>query len=325
MKNEPPNLDNVLFPVVLADVVVPNWKKPGELFVGQLSTHHKAVIDVQRNRVLSVVTDKYRLVENREAIARGESVFKRIFSESTVASMELFNVTVPETRSFCHVDYTLKGYSFHFGSEDEWQPFLRITNSYNRTKPLRFDFGFCRAFCRNGMIFDPRQATIKRYHSGILPDIEDLSGLDLRAIKSMEVAFIERLKRLRRYAVPPDMMLPTLCKVFDINITKEQISKPKAELRVRAFGNCVTKLTNKYFDELGHNGYAALNVLTDFATRPEHTGFSTATHMHSMQVRSALWVDEYINEIKSEDFDYQNYIAKYADSANTIRSTLSSS
>lgn len=33
-------------------------------------------------------------------------------------------------------------------------PYVRVTNSYNGTRALRFDVGFCRKLCANGVIFE---------------------------------------------------------------------------------------------------------------------------------------------------------------------------
>ena len=70
---------------------------------------------------------------------------------------------------------------------------------------------------------------------------------------------------------------------------------------------------------MGENGYAALNVLTDFASRPIVLSFSPASRVHLLQERSGRWVDEFIAAIKDEAFDFGNYVKDYLPVAEAIR------
>jgi hypothetical protein len=317
MTTTPPQIESVLFPVVVADVSV------SHLEIGHITTRHKAIVDKERKRVLAVVTDDYRLITNAEAIERGKALFRQVFSETTNEKMELYNVILPASRSFCHVDFTLQGYTFAPAKGDDWFPFLRVTNSYNKTKPLRFDMGFCRAICRNGMIFDPRQVTVRRYHTrGAERSDKDLAGLDLARLKAMEAHFLEKLLNLKRYAVPPAQMLPLVCKVFDLQVTSDQIAKPAAQERWKRVGQRVGQLTTQYFGDLGHNGYAALNVLTDVATRPKDIGLSEAALVHPYQARTGLWIDDFIHQIEQKSFTFEEYLASHQPSALNIEQAL---
>ena len=73
--------------------------------------HFEAIVDVERNFTLAVVSEDYRLVKNDEALKLGERLFLHIFSTTTAEGMEVFNIIQPETRSFCHVDFIHKGHS----------------------------------------------------------------------------------------------------------------------------------------------------------------------------------------------------------------------
>ena len=70
---------------------------------------------------------------------------------------------------------------------------------------------------------------------------------------------------------------------------------------------------------MGHNGYAALNVLTDFASRPVVLAFSPASRVHRLQERSGRWVDEFIEAIKGDAFDFYTYVNDYLPVADAIR------
>ena len=63
-------------------------------------------------------------------------------------------------------------------------------------------------------------------------------------------------------------MLALACKACDIEVTEEDHGKPNRREQLLDFRSEITRLTAHYFKGLRPNGYAALNVLSDFATRP---------------------------------------------------------
>ncbi len=65
-----------------------------------------------------------------------------------------------------------------------------------------------------------------------------------------------------------------------------------------------------YFDLLGENGYAALNVLTDFATRPPQGGFGFS-RINTMQVRCGDWTEDFCSAIEANDFTFEDYLGEY--------------
>ena len=102
------------------------------------ASRHLAVVDTEKKHVFAMVTDGYKLVTNEEAIELGRECFRTVFERVDVEDMELFNTIMPDTRSFCHMDLVHGQASYDYYDNDPWTPFLRVTNSYNRTKLLRF-------------------------------------------------------------------------------------------------------------------------------------------------------------------------------------------
>lgn len=88
-------------------------------------------------------------------------------------------------------------------------------------------------------------------------------------IRKLEAQLTEKLHQLQRYYVPEDQMLPILCRAFDVKATRDVFEKPKQAENLVAFREKGKKLIKSYFSEMGPRSYAALNVLTDYATRPE--------------------------------------------------------
>lgn len=316
------DLREVLFDVQLRPVLVDvsnGTREQGGLFE-QLSEipRYKAIVDTERGTVLCIVTNNYQLVTNKQAIEIGKSYFDEVFSKMTADGMEVFNIITPSTRTFCHIDFIHKERNFEPWAKDKWVPFLRVTNSYNKTKLLRFDLGFCRAICTNGIIFGKRGVTVKVSHTSF--GMSQLDKIDLGAggLKQLEVEFIERLKNLKRFHVPRSAMLPLACKVFEIIAKPDDLNRPKRIIQLGDLNESLGRLTSEYFDTLGENAYAALNVLTDFASRPI-SYISPVAVIDSLQKKAGDWMDGFIAEIKRDSFTFDDYLKDFKESANIIR------
>ena len=138
------------FPVEMRPLFMPTAE---DLDKYQQLKRHFAVVDVERQHPFAVVTDDYELVTNKAAYDMAAEVMKKVFHTTQIGDMECLNITMPKTRSFCHIDLIHKTADFSPWEKDKWTAFLRISNSYNRTRLLRFELGFCRWICLNGIIF----------------------------------------------------------------------------------------------------------------------------------------------------------------------------
>jgi hypothetical protein len=138
------------FPVELRPLLMQSPGQPGRMTA---LDRHFAVADVERNTAFAVVTGDYELVTNASAFELADVVMKKVFHTTSMQDMVCLNVTMPKTRSFCHIDLIHRAGDFSPWEQDKWTAFLRISNSYNRTRLLRFELGFCRWVCMNGVIF----------------------------------------------------------------------------------------------------------------------------------------------------------------------------
>jgi hypothetical protein len=308
------DLASVLFPVADRPVYYLAERDEGirvqEADTGQSckpTERFRAIVDVERQYTFAVVGKDYTLVTNKEAIELGRECFQRAFSQLAADEMEVFHIITPATRSFCHIDFTHRDGGFEPWPEDRWVPFLRITNSYNRTRVLSFHLGFCRWICTNGMIFGGKSVQVRYQHTRGQAGRRLELGPSFREFRELEVAFIEQVHNLKRYYVPSEVMLGLACKVFEVRPTTEDLKNPKRRDRFRDFREQISKSTEEHFRELGPNGYAALNVLTDFASRPR-LYVSPASAIDRLQRRSGDWVEEFIAEIERKDFTFERYL-----------------
>ena len=310
-------IDNPFFPVELCPAL---YELESETELGFstaeqfVARRHRAVVDIERKYVLAMVTDEYKLVTNQEALELGRECFRTVFQRVDVEDMELFNTILPEKRSFCHMDLVHGGASYDYFDNDPWTPYLRVTNSYNRTKPLRFDVGFCRGACRNGLIFRAESIVFKRPHNrGAAKQLKEQFQLRRGTFAEMEKAFVESLKTLHHARLPRRFMWPLFCKVFGVKQPDEN-STAQARLRFINLKKHVADLTATYFDKLGETSYSAMNVLTDYASRPKFE-VGEKSRIHGLQIASGIWIEDFSNEVKKLDFSIAEYLGSHLELA----------
>ena len=110
--------------------------------------NNKIVVNSKSGKPLGVVSNTYKLITNHEALELGRKCAVEVFGTAEADNIEIFNVDAPSTASYCHIDLVHKVHVMNLWDEekqsDVYVPYIRITNSYNTTRALRFDIGFCR-------------------------------------------------------------------------------------------------------------------------------------------------------------------------------------
>ena len=101
MIDKRPNLDEAFFPVELRDLFTKSLTDNG--FREEKVRSYKAVVAIDDHHVFSVVSSNYRLVTNKEAHDLGAICYQTVFKVNSAKDLELFNIIMPRTRSFCHL------------------------------------------------------------------------------------------------------------------------------------------------------------------------------------------------------------------------------
>jgi sulfur relay (sulfurtransferase) DsrC/TusE family protein len=304
------NINDAFFPIKTSPVL---WDDglDKRIVPGQ-----KVIFDSLEKRSLSVVSSKYRVVTNQEAFDWADYVIKRIFPGLSLQEFSCFHVFMPKTKSFCRIDLIIPrgGHSPFPDIFDSWTPFVRISNSYNRTLKLKYEIGFCRWICLNGVIFNQKGIQISINHTGRIDSsiIKKLvnEAKNVEGIESLWEKFDKKMVFLKRIEIPDSMALPVYCKAFKININKDELSlKQKEDWAEKA--TQIINSANEYFAELGNNAYALMNVLTDYASYPAATS-NTTILVNAYQRKVGDWIDEIIAASSKEDFNLYDYIGKDA-------------
>jgi hypothetical protein len=84
----------------------------------------------------------------------------------------------------------------------------------------------------------------------------------------------------------------------------------------------IARLSDEYFNEMGDNAYAMMNVLTDYASFPAWPKNPT-NYIDGYHHKVGRWVDEITTRNKTHGFDMSKYIGnEYRDSASYMTSLL---
>ncbi len=79
------------------------------------------------------------------------------------------------------------------------------------------------------------------------------------------------MEALQAFGVPPEFVLPIVCKAlaihFDIECQDAKRRKREIE-RYAEFRESMVELRCRYYDTLGANAYALLNIISDIASHP---------------------------------------------------------
>ena len=248
-----------------------------------------AVVSDDRREIFSIVTADYRLVSNLRAYELGRRAFALVFGSDAAARLHLFNVTMPATRSWAHMDLTADGLKFPLLRDDCWHPFLRVTNSYNRSRALGFVVGVCRSICTNGMIFGEQSLKLTVTHT---TDVDlERRIVEKFAHRPFDVAGCRhKLEKLTRLAVPAERFLAGILEILDVDVPAQTPRHAARRDGWSKLGPWLRGLGEKYREELGASAYALVNAASDYASDAKAPLMSPA-RVGTLQFRCGSWVD----------------------------------
>lgn len=275
---------------------------------------YEALRNRNNKAILDVVSKNYELVTNKEALAIGKKIFCKLFPSVREEDLIPYKVIASRNLTFCHIDLIHKDVRYDHLQQDTWLPFLRISNSYNRTFALSFEIGFVRELCSNGFIFSKNSIKVKYNHiKGQIPlDLD----IDVSVLRQYEMDFVNHLNNLNRFYVDPVYVFPLILKALNqhFNIEDKNTEKVNPENeRYFKTKEIVSKLTTHYYRQLKPTAYAVLNILTDFISH--HRDYKTipyfSSHLNTYYRMPSLWILDFTKEIQKENFNMENYLGTY--------------
>jgi hypothetical protein len=270
----------------------------------------KALVNKLTGLVLGVVSRDYRVVTNQEAVNLARDVCEKAFPGLSSVEWEAKRAAAPSTLSYAFIDLVHKTHVLNYmgteiGKDDPFTPFLRVTNSFNGARALRFDIGFMRKHCSNGVIFEEEVATIKASHSK-----EALAQLKIeitsRSLPQMWDEFSKFLASVRNISMDTDQSTLALNTVLRLPEAKSDDKKARVEGLKALSLDLSTRLTG-YQKELGPNAYAVFNTLTDIAARPPDSAYFQKDR-DSIEKRSGRWLKELARQSQTTGFNLNAWI-----------------
>lgn len=273
----------------------------------------KAIVDCTNDRVISIVSDDYQVVTNREAVDFAFQCCEAAFPEVPRESWEVNSADAPLTRGHCHIDLTHNSAKLQFDlvtasqRPDTYGPFVRVTNSYNRTRALGFEIGFMRKVCRNGMIL-PRSSVRFTYDHNTRRIAERIRFRTAqRDFRELRGKFLEFLAPMRECRMPMDFFRPIALLALRIRLPEnpsKRMEKEWAEVNTR-----LESLSQMYVREVGENAYALLNVISDIASRPIEAGIQRRAR-YKLQRLAGAWLVEFSSQCKKPAFQLPRYLGE---------------
>ena len=271
--------------------------------------NYVAIVNENNKQILSVVSKKYHLFTNKQALELGKQAFVQLFPSCKIEELIPFKVIAPSTKTFCHIDLIHKDVNFNAWEQETWLPFVRITNSYNRTFSLAFELGFVRKLCSNGVIFDKQTIKVKFNHTkGSIP-VSIVS--DVSKLKKLENEFKEHLLNLKRFHINRKMSFAIICKALNLD-WKDHDGDDKQHAYIN-FKTKALELTNVYMDIDGECAFAVMNVMTDLVSHQDDYKNIPLFNMRANQYynRISTWMVDYCKEAEKRDFKVDAYLGQF--------------
>ena len=273
----------------------------------------KALVNKRSGHVLGVVSRDYRVVTNQEAVSLARDVCEKAFPGLSSVEWEAKRAAAPRTLSYSFIDlmhrtHVLNYWDNEIKKDDPFTPFLRVTNSFNGARALRFDIGFMRKHCSNGVIFEEEVATIKASHSK-----EALAQLKIeitsRSLPQMWDEFSKFLTSVRSISMDTAQSTLALNTVLRLPAAKPEDQKARVE-GLKALSLDLSTRLDGYQKELGPNAYAVFNTLTDIAARPPENIYFQKNR-DTIEKRSGRWLKELARQSQATGFDLNAWIPEW--------------
>lgn len=314
-----PTIDDVLFDVELHNVYS-EYRLPDKTISHGLShtAKYKAVVNQKTGEIISVVGSNYKLISNKSALEIGKHLFKKLYPNVDPNALIPFKVVAPKTMGSAHIDLIHKDVNFDVWEQDQWLPFIRTTNSYNRTYALSFEIGFVRKLCSNGVLFNKKSLELKYYHSKENKfEIQN----DVSKIIATTKLFTDQCAKLALCKFPKEMIVPLIFQALNVNL--ELPGESQIIQKLKNLNNLVTTirdLTDLYFGAIGDNTYAVLNVMTDLISHQDLLKCLPGYYLHvrSYYTKPTAWMDDFSNKMDANGFAFDKYLSKTIVSLNNF-------
>ncbi len=218
----------------------------------------KALINSKTGKVISIVSDRYKVVTNQEIF---HSFCKSIEESGVDAEGARVNVLQTETGGRAMVDFVFPNHQLQVAGDDSSTALqMCALNSFDGSHRYTVKAGGLRMKCLNGQILGDIVGSYSSTHT---------SSLDVQASANYIVQMITDFNKAGDYWSRM-MQTPVTWEVAD-DVIRMFLDLPEdfhpGEKFNARYEHCET-LVGRYFKEMGMNLYALYNALTDYVSHP---------------------------------------------------------
>lgn len=199
----------------------------------------------------------------KDVVAGGILRCKLLFNKP-YRDLELHKLNYGRDKQWFVAEIIAKGYSVKIDGEDHY-PFLTVSYSYDAVNVIKYDIGIYRSKCTNGVVFGYKSLLKLK----VSP--ESLFDLEIWFNYCLLLALLNEFERNVQILKATNLSRETISQLVNIalqidNNSHTQIESISENLELANRDLNIHAITDNYIHELGSNGYAALNIITDLAT-----------------------------------------------------------
>ena len=284
--------------------------------------HRQAVIIARTHEVLGVVGKDYRLVTNLEACAYARQCAKAVFPDTFEDEWEIFSADAPQSRIYCHIDLRHKTGALDFdyvmvGTREEvpeaYGPYIRVTNSYNGQRALRFAIGYYRKTCANGLTAKSDIISFSFAHTAENIQAEIDFIVDHKRVRKMQRQFADAFDVLRLYVMDRQYGKELVKVALAIRMPQNARDHDGADFNAFQrdwfrLDGYIDSLYTKYAEKMGDNAYSVLQAATELASHPIEN-LCLRKDKHTLQRLAGEWLVDFKNKCAEEEFSITDYLA----------------
>ena len=286
-------------------------------------SNKQAVLNAKTNEILGVVNKDYRLVTNEEALAYARECAQVVFRDTTEDEWEIFEVDAPQPATYCCIDIRHKTGELDFnyvmvGTREEvpdvYGPYIRVTNSYNAQRALKFTIGCYRKVCKNGMTVPGDVISFSFAHTRDKIQSKIDFAVNDERVRKMQQGFKDAFDALRLYEFDRKhgrgLVQATLAirRPRNAKVSKNSHFSASQCDWFQLAGH-IDFLYAKYADKLGDNAYATLQTVTDLASHPIKN-LCLRKNKHTLQRLAGEWLLDFKRQCQERDFELSDYLRR---------------
>ncbi|WP_168118519.1 DUF932 domain-containing protein [Paenibacillus sp. HB172176] len=236
---------------------------------------YKANIRETDQRILGVVTDRYKIVQNQEAFAFVDDMLGEGVKFETAGSLQ--NGKRVWLLAKLPKDYVITG--------DQFCPYMLFSNSHDGTGSIKVAMTPIRIVCQNTLNLALANASRiwSTVHKGNIQSKLDKAKETLLNAENYMDRLNKEAEQLHRIKIPDH-------KVQEYIKLLLPVSENATKLRIKNIQQLREDLHARYFEapdlkEIGSNGYRFINAVSDFATHAKPLR-ETATFQENLFMRT---------------------------------------